>query len=469
MIAATQLNIVEVVEKALQGKKIPADTPPNRTFVPQEARTAVLEWAHSSSFACHPGVRRTLALIFRRFWWKTVRRDTEEFIAACSVCARSKANSQRPQGLLQPLPVPHRPWSHIAIDFVTGLPESQGKTVILTIVDRFSKSAHFVPLTKLPSAKETAEIMISHVFRLHGIPQEIVSDRGPQFACAFWKAFCTLIGAKSQLSSGFHPQTNGQTERLNQELEKSLRCLVEGSPNSWVSALPWIEYAYNSLPVSSTAMSPFACCLGYQPPIFPEEEKDVGVPAAQLLIKRAHRVWRRTRHILLKNVETMKRFADRHRRPAPSYVVGQKVWLSSRDIPLRTTSPKLAPRFIGPFPITRIITRTAIQLNLPPPLRRIHPVFHVSRLKPVITSTLQPPPKKPPPPRLIDGGLAHTVRKLLKVRTQGRGRQFLVQWEGYGPEENSWVAERNILDPKLIKDFFRENPAMDTRGARCRP
>ena len=258
-------------------------------------------------------------------------------------------------------------------------------------------------------------------------------------------------------------------ERLNQELEKSLRCLVEGSPNSWVNALPWIEYSYNSLPVSSTAMSPFACCLGYQPPIFPEEEKDVAVPAAQLLIRRAHRVWKRTRHILLKNVETMKRFADRHRRPAPSYSVGQKVWLSSRDIPLRTTSPKLAPRFIVPFPITRIITRTAIQLNLPPPLRRIHPVFHVSRLKPFVTSTLQPPTKKPPPPRLIDGGLVHTVRRLLKVRTQGRGRQFLVQWEGYGPEENSWVAERNILDPKLVKDFFRDNPSMDTRGARCRP
>ena len=153
------------------------------------------------------------------------------------------------------------------------------------------------------------------------------------------------------------------------------------SLNSWVTALPWIKYSYNSLPVSSTDMSPFACCLGYQPPIFPEEEREVGVPAAQILVKRAQAIWKKACLILLKNVSSMKRSADHHPRPAPKFVVGQKEWLSSKDILLCTTSPKLPPRFIGPFAITCIITPTAIRLNLPPPLRRIHPVFHVSRLK----------------------------------------------------------------------------------------
>ena len=274
--------------------------------------------------------------------------------------------------------------------------------------------------------------MVQHVFRLHGIPLEVTSDRGPQFSSSFWKAFCTLVGAKPQLSSGYHPQTNGQTERLNQELENSLCCLVEGSPHSWVTALPRIEYAYNSLPVSSTDMLPFACCLGYQPPIFPEEERDVGVPSAQALVKRAQGVWRKAHRTLLKSVTNMKRFADCHRCLAPQFVVAQKVWLSAKDIPLRTTSPKLAPRFLGPFTISCIIPPTAVQLILPLPLCRIHPVVHVSRFKPHVSSNLHPPARAPPPPRLIDGGLAHTVWHLLKVPlslTRGRG-DFSVHWCG---------------------------------------
>ena len=205
---------------------MPVDTPANRMYVLEGVWSEVLKWAHSSSLACHPGVCRTLALLSHRFWWPSPQRDLEEFVAACPICGRAKGNSQRPQRLLQLLPVPHRLWSHIAINFVTGLPESQRSTVILTIVDRFSKSAHFVPLPKLPSSKETAQILVQHIFRLHRLPLEVTLDRGPQFTSAFWKAFCALVGVKPQQSSGFHPQTNGQTERLNQELEKCLRCLV---------------------------------------------------------------------------------------------------------------------------------------------------------------------------------------------------------------------------------------------------
>ncbi len=152
-------------------------------------------------------------LVKQWFWWSGMARDIRHFVLACSVCSVSKSSNRPPAGLLQPLLVPSRPWSHISLDFVSGLPPSQGNTVVLTVVDRFSKATHFIPLPKLPSARETAVAVIDHVFRIHGLPMDVVSDRGPQFVSKFWREFCKLLGATVSLSSGFHPQSNGQTER----------------------------------------------------------------------------------------------------------------------------------------------------------------------------------------------------------------------------------------------------------------
>lgn len=151
------------------------------------------------------------------------------WLPAPPTCARNKSSKQTPTGLLHPLPVSSRPWSHIAIDFVTGLPPSNGNTVILTVVDCFSKSAHFLALFKLPSALETANLLVQHVF-MAWHPIDIVSDREPQFISQVWKAFCQALGTSVRLSSGFHPQINGQTERTNQGLEVTLRCLAGDHP-----------------------------------------------------------------------------------------------------------------------------------------------------------------------------------------------------------------------------------------------
>ncbi len=250
-------------------------------------------------------------------------RDIHNFVLACSVCATGKSSNRPPDGLLQPLPVPSRPWSHIALDFVTTLPPSQGHTVVLTVVDRFLKAAHFIPLPKLPSAKETALIVINHVFRLHGLPIDMVSDRGPQFVSRFWREICKLLGATVSLSSGFHPQSNGQTEQANQDLKRTLRCVVSKNPSSWSQQLSMVEYAHNTLPVSSTGLSPFECSVGYQPPIFPSLESEVAVPSAHAFVQRCQ-VGSRT-----------KAKANRHRSRPSVYVAGQKVWLSTKNIPLR--------------------------------------------------------------------------------------------------------------------------------------
>ncbi len=338
---------------------------------------------------------------------------------------------------------------------ILSLP-SRGNTVVLTVVDRFSKAAHFIPLPKLPSAKETAVTVVDHVFRIHGLPMDVVSDRGPQFVSKFWREFCRLLGASVSLSSGFHPQSNGQTERANQDLERVLRCLVTQNPASWSQHLSWVEYAHNSLPVSSTGLSPFECSLGYQPPIFPSLESEVTVPSAHAFVQRCRHTWRRARETLLRVGARTKAQADRHRSKPPVYVVGQRVWLSSKNIPLRSVCNKLAPKFIGPFPVTKILSPVAVRLKLPPAYRRIHPVFHVSKLKPVFRSTLNPPAPVPPPPRLVDVEPTYSVNRILDSRRRGRGFQYLVDWEGYSPEERSWVPARDILDHSLIDDYNQQ-------------
>ncbi len=204
---------------ALQRVIPPPGCAPSHLFVSESLRSDGICWGHCSKLACHPGVSRTMFLIKQRFWWQSMALDIRLFVLAYLVCATSKTSNLPPAGLLQALSVPSRPWSHISLDFVTGLLPFQGNTAVLTVVDRFSKATHFIPLPKLPSARETAVAVIDHVFRIHGLPTDVVSDWGPQFISKFWREFCRLLGASVSLSLGFHPQSIGQTERANQELE----------------------------------------------------------------------------------------------------------------------------------------------------------------------------------------------------------------------------------------------------------
>ncbi|KAI3358633.1 hypothetical protein L3Q82_015049 [Scortum barcoo] len=229
---------------------------------------------------------------------------------------------------------------------------------------------------------------------------------------------------------------------MNQELETCLRCLVAQNQTTWSQHLTWIEYAHNTLPTAATGLSPFHVVHGYQPPVFSACEQEVTVPSAHALVRRSHKIWEAARDMLQKGQARMKAAADRGRRPAPAYQPGQKVWLSTKDLPLHVHSRKLAPRFVGPFPISKIINPVSVKLQLPRSLR-VHPSFHV---------------KPPPPPKLIDGGPVYAVKKLLAVRKRGRGHQFLVDWTGYGPEERSWVPASFIVDRTLINDFYKRHP-----------
>ncbi len=271
------------------------------------------------------------------------------------------------------------------------------------------------------------------------------------------------------LSSGYHPQTNGQTERKIQELGRYLRASCQEDQHSWSRSLPWAEYAQNSLRQNTMGLTPFQCILGYQPLLFPRTGEPSEFPSVDHWFRASERVWDSAHIHLQRAVWTHKDFADVRHAPTPLYHPGDRVWLSTRDIRLRLPCKKLSPRYIGPFKIQRQINEITYQLQLPPRYR-IHPTFHVSVLKPCSSLTPdQHEPDEPPPPEILDQPSVYQVRNIMESRRWGGRLEYLVDWEGYEPEEQSWVARDDILDPILLQEFHRNHPNLPAPRGRGRP
>jgi hypothetical protein len=323
-----------------------------------------------------------------------------------------------------------------------------------------SKMAHFIPCSKTTDAPEFAKLFVNHVVRLHGLPTSIVSDRGSIFTSRFWSTLSSILRIDPRKSTAFHPQTDGQTERMNQTLEAYLRISCNYNQDDWVDWLPLAEFAYNNARQESTKMTPFYANYGYHPRFISQFESPANhaAPAATDFAFQLHEI----HDHLVENVKSAQdsqaRYYDaKHERI--EFAPGDMVWLNSANIATSRPSKKLDWKRLGPYKVVRRVGLQAYELALPPTMRHFHNVFHVSLLDPVRSTSL--PPRMPPaPPALYveDNQEYYEIENILNSEYRDGLIKYLIKWKGFPDSDNSWEPISNIPARGLVKEFHRRHP-----------
>ncbi|KAF8760023.1 hypothetical protein RHS01_01856 [Rhizoctonia solani] len=421
-------------------------------------QTDLLQIFHDSPSAGHPGRQRTLELISRNYYWPGIRADTYWHVDSCETCQRirkPKYASIPPQ----PLELPVRPWQHISYDMIVDLPKDGAYDSILVIVDSFTKYVILVECSKKLKAPELAELFLRHVWKKYGMPEKTISDRGRVFNNKFLKALYQRLGIDPHFSSAYHPQSDGQTERVNPSVEHFLRAYSGTNQRDWVKWLPMAEFAYNNAVHSATGKSPFKALHGWEPTLTPSNIP-TDVPEADKLAEAMEAQWREVESALRHSKQRM--VAGEHGSPT-EFEVGEEVWLDAKNVNLKTLSPKLTEQRLGPFKVMERISNRAYRLELPPTMR-IHNVFYVGLLSKVKRDDKRAF-KNRPPPVTVDGEEEYEVEGITDAEERNGKWFFRVKWKGYGPKENTWEPRENLKNAGKILKKYKEDMRKKALGA----
>ncbi len=424
-------------------------------YMPHSLRVKCLEELHDTPFSGHKGKAKTFHAVTRLYWWPGMAKDIASFVKTCLHCQRSKASNAKPTGLLQPLPVPQDRWSEVTMDFITGLPcTPRGYDAVMVMCDRLSKMVHFAPCHKETDTPEVAKLFIKHVFANHGLPDICISDRDTRFTSNLWQDLQQQLGTKHRLSTAFHPQTDGQTERVNRVLEEYLRSFVNSAQSDWDEWLPLAEFAYNNSWHETIGTTPFYMNYGKHPKLPSGPSGPARFPAVDTLVTTIQDVVTAAKRRLQAANDRAKRYADEHRSEL-KLTQGQQVMLSTKFIKLKVPGDnKLLPKYVGPFTIKEVLGDVTYRLDLPVSMK-CHNVFHVSLLKPYHAGGREQP--APPPFEFDDEeGLWYEVDCALDHRHVKRGRkhvlQYLVSFKGQDASHNQWCDACGVT--KLTKDEY---------------
>ncbi|KAJ1702159.1 hypothetical protein LUZ63_001938 [Rhynchospora breviuscula] len=406
-------------------------------------RHHLIKEVHDSSVGGHSGIFNTYKRVKAMFYWPKLKEMVQAYVLSCPTCQMTKPEHILTPGLLQPLPIPHEAWSSIGMDFITGLPISKGRNVIMVVIDRLTKYGHFIPLSHPYTAASVAQAFIDNIYKLHGTPSTIISDRDPIFTSAFWKELMTKLGITLNFSTAYHPQSDGQTERLNQCLEQYLRSMTFDQPKKWLTWLPLAELWYNTCYHSALRTSPFQALYGYAPPtLCLGDAPKSNIASVDSLLRERQHTLRQLRANLVKAQDRMKKYAD-CKRSERQFKVDDLVYLKLQPYRQITVAGlrnmKLSPKFYGPFKVIQRIGNLAYKLLLPPE-STIHPVFHVSQLKKHIGNRHVPSPTLPVQGPL--GGYRLAPEKILNRRLIPRNNQpvpqVLIKWVNASGDDSSW-------------------------------
>ena len=396
-----------------------------------------------------------------------------DYVVTCDSCQRNKVEQRRTAGLLRPPSVPEEPGYAINMDFVFGLPRTEGgHTGYLSMTCRLSNWLAVALCADSVDAEGAAQLVFDHWVAHYGLPAEILSDRDPRFTGRFWQALWRALDTKLSMSTAGHPQSDGKAENRQRTANTMVRHYVNFEQSDWDRQLRRAVFTINHTKSVSTGFTPFEVMFRRSPrlpldaALAPLREREPDglttlVPAATDFLQRHRYIWTAARDNLLKAQAMQKRYADQHRR-AETFAVGDEVLLSTRDLQLvadkqQKRAAKLTSRFIGPFKIARVINDNAYELELPPQLR-IHPTTNVSKLRRYRHSPAQfdgrPQPHNRPAPECTDAaGDQWEVERIIASRRVGRRTYYLIKWQGYPNEESSWEPRGNLNCPEKLAEF----------------
>ena len=452
-----------------------------RLPVVEDVILRVLHDYHDAAVVAHPGIWRTYMAIRQWFIWPRMKAMVEDYVVTCEACVRNKSGFSRRTGMLQSLPIPDKCWQHVTMDFLTSLPESEGKNAIYVVVCRLSNRAVYIPTRKEVTAKETARLFFDHVVRYFSVPETIVSDRDPRFTSDFWQEMMAIMGVKLCMTVARRPQSDGRSERQIRTLEDSLRCLTSYYGDDWAGLLPTIEYAHACLASASARLSPFQIDTGRQPSAVIRLQDVPNAPTNDSfsLLRERERVIAMAKRNLKEAQARQAKYYNKSRRVCDievnDYVYIDATVLNATAIvqpdydPTKDpTKNKLLPRWIGPFRVTHKLNSTVFKLELPPALSRRHPSFNADQLRVAIRNPVffKNRALSKAAPVLYDeqGERIYVLERLLQRMRRRNQTFYLCKWLGLPDSENSWENEKDIRHVSHWRRLLQEYQARNKSG-----